>query len=151
VTDKLYRIKPLVWKHQDDEDCPTMQVAYAPMVHAYSVRQSGKETWWWEVLTEQSISRTPCKTEAEAKAACETHHERLMEQGLVEEGMNPVLKNRIFNWKFASASIYLDGEDDHIKHTVQLLARMFGDCGWLTGDIGSLIQIVVDSLGISPP
>lgn len=61
--------------------------------------------------------------------------------------MNEKLKSRLENWKFKQALQYVDdsvSEDE--KNVIGTLARLFGDCGWLEGDVGTLISVAVRSL-----
>ena len=62
--------------------------------------------------------------------------------------MNEDLGGRLYNWKFDQATRYLEGEPASLQHTVTVLARLFGDSGWFGGDMGLLVNVVVESLGV---
>jgi hypothetical protein len=64
---------------------------------------------------------------------------------------NENLKSRLINWKFESALKYLDGEEEGIKVLVGILARMYGNCGWFSGDMAALIAAALESIGIEDP
>ena len=61
-----------------------------------------------------------------------------MEQ-LVKTG-NKNLIGRIYNGKFNSALKYLEGESKETVELVNTLARLFGNVGWLDGDLGYLLM-----------
>ena len=54
------------------------------------------------------------------------------------------LLNRLHNWKFDSASNYLDGEPDDIILVVKELSKRYRDIGWVTGE--SEIKNEIDKL-----
>ena len=59
------------------------------------------------------------------------------------------LRDRLYNWKFNSAlecaiKTLEDLGDD--QDNIAALARLFGNCGWIEGDMGVLISIAVHSL-----
>jgi len=56
------------------------------------------------------------------------------------------LIDRLDNWKFTSATSYLEEESEEINNLVNLLSGLFGNCGWFDGSIGNLVQAVVDPL-----
>jgi len=56
------------------------------------------------------------------------------------------LVGRLLNWRFESAKIYYIAESQEVKDTVDLLARLFGNYGWFSGDMGELTGLVVDKL-----
>ena len=61
--------------------------------------------------------------------------------------MNERLSGRIYNWKFASAAGYLTGDLDADLHdTVCALSEMFGNSGWFYGDMGTVINYVVNAM-----
>ena len=56
------------------------------------------------------------------------------------------LKTKLCKWEFTSALSYLDGEDKEIVYIIQVLAKAFDDSGWFSGEIGVIIELVVDNL-----
>ena len=59
---------------------------------------------------------------------------------------NENLRGRLYNFKFDSALQYLDGETDEDKEVIEALARMFGNCAWMGGDIELVVSGCVFSL-----
>jgi hypothetical protein len=61
--------------------------------------------------------------------------------------MNDNLRSRLENWKFASATNYLDdGCSPEDKDLILALSSMYGDCGWFDGNQGILIGAAVSLL-----
>lgn len=56
---------------------------------------------------------------------------------------NEQLISRLLNYKFRSAQQYLEGEDDEVVEVVNALADTFEDCGWIDGNISTIIQACV--------
>jgi len=79
MTDKLYRIKPLVWEKTLRRACAGMGLCYAIFCDC------GRDWGWYLTRDGHIIESTHTATKAEAKAACEAHWQSLMAQGLEEE------------------------------------------------------------------
>ena len=60
--------------------------------------------------------------------------------------MKDKLISRLENWKFESALKYVDAEDEDVQETVTALAVMFGNCGWMYGFMGTIINATVNHL-----
>jgi len=61
--------------------------------------------------------------------------------------LNEKLKSRVENWKFESALKYIDDKvTDGEKEIIKALARLFGNSGWFYGDMGILVDTVLDFL-----
>ena len=41
------------------------------------------------------------------------------------------LDSRLFNWKFAAATQYLQGQPSHVVHLIEVLAAKYGNLGWI--------------------
>lgn len=54
--------------------------------------------------------------------------------------MNVDLKNRLENYKFDSAKKYLDGEDRQTQELVKSLSEMYGNVGWMSGHMATIIN-----------
>lgn len=63
-------------------------------------------------------------------------------KGIVSE-RNANLRGRLFNWKFGSALMYLEGEDMEVVGNVRSLYRLFENCGHFEGDLGNLVRLAV--------
>ena len=59
---------------------------------------------------------------------------------------NEKLIGRLFNYKFASAQLYLEGEDEEVVSVVNALADTFSDCGWIDGNMGTIIRACVTKI-----
>lgn len=67
--------------------------------------------------------------------------------GLLHPERDDNLIGRLYNWKFSSAAGLL--REDHpedVREQVATLARLFGNVGWLDGDIAVLIAATVRGL-----
>ena len=56
---------------------------------------------------------------------------------------NEKLIRRLFNYKFRSAQKYLEGEDAEVVEVVNALADTFDNCGWIEGNMATIIQACV--------
>jgi hypothetical protein len=65
---------------------------------------------------------------------------------LQETPMAAHLVSRLSNWKFSTACAYLEGQPPEVARTVEALAAMFGNCGWLEGSMGIVIAAALASL-----
>lgn len=61
---------------------------------------------------------------------------------------NEDLYSRLYNCKFGQALQYLKGENEETVEIVKTLARVFGNSGYIVGDIGSIVDVVITYLGI---
>lgn len=61
---------------------------------------------------------------------------------------NPDLYSRLYNCKFNSALKELKEENEETKEIIETLARIFGNSGWIDGDIGLLVGVVIEYLGV---
>lgn len=66
------------------------------------------------------------------------------------------VKDRLAEWKFASASSYMledevDGPapTEHERETVEALSTTFGNCGWFDGSLGDVVRAAVWYLGVT--
>lgn len=67
-------------------------------------------------------------------------------KGLVGQSRE-ALRSSLYNWKFNTASRYLDGsERPEVKRMVRVLAKEFGNVGWIEGNMGKVINAVVTLL-----
>ena len=69
--------------------------------------------------------------------------------------LTPDCKSRLRNWKFEQAAKYLTPEATREeRETVEALASLLGNSGWFFGDLGTLVDVVVDTLAhgeLRPP
>jgi hypothetical protein len=56
------------------------------------------------------------------------------------------LINRIYNWKFEKALRYLDGQPDHVRREVEMMAEVLGNSGCFGGHMGGLVSLAVIGL-----
>lgn len=59
---------------------------------------------------------------------------------------NEKLISRLFNYKFKSAQKYLEGEDEDVVEVVNALADTFDNCGWIDGNMATIIQACVSKI-----
>ena len=62
--------------------------------------------------------------------------------------MNKDLFGRLDNYKFESALAYLKGESKETKDLVKFLAKVFGNSGWILGDMSILIDNALENIGV---
>lgn len=61
--------------------------------------------------------------------------------------LNPVVRNRIENWKFSSAKAALDSDaTEGERHLVEVLATQCGNSDWFDGALGELVSVAVAEL-----
>ena len=59
---------------------------------------------------------------------------------------NEKLISRLYNYKFSSAQKYLEGENEDVVEVVNALAETFDNCGWIEGNIATIIQACVANI-----
>lgn len=59
---------------------------------------------------------------------------------------NEKLKSRLLNYKFRTARQYLEGESEEVIEVVHALAETFDNCGWIDGNMGTIIQACVSNI-----
>lgn len=59
-------------------------------------------------------------------------------------------RGRLFNWKFETALRYIDQFPDGAHELLRALSRLFGDVGWFSGDMATVIEYALNSIGIDP-
>ncbi len=58
--------------------------------------------------------------------------------------MTANLRSRLENYKFKSAQKYITTKDsDELRRLVNILAKLFGDCGWINADMGFIIDAAI--------
>ena len=68
--------------------------------------------------------------------------------------LTPDCKSRLRNWKFEQAAKYLTPEaTGEERETVEALASLLGNSGWFFGNLGTLVDVVVETLmyDLGPP
>lgn len=60
--------------------------------------------------------------------------------------MNKELASRLINYKFKSALQYLEGEKEETKDLVNFLAKLYGNVGWILGDMAILIDNALENI-----
>ena len=63
--------------------------------------------------------------------------------------MNDALQSRLYNYKFDSAAGHLGGEPEPVRDLVEVLARQYGNTGWIMGDQAILINAALRSIGVT--
>jgi hypothetical protein len=56
---------------------------------------------------------------------------------------NEKLISRLENFKFTQAQNYLEGENEMVVDVVNALASVFGNVGWMDGDMGTILSSAV--------
>jgi hypothetical protein len=58
--------------------------------------------------------------------------------------LNMQLQSRLRNWKFSQAQTYIDENvENWEKQLINSLASTFGNCGWMDGAMGTIINAAV--------
>jgi hypothetical protein len=56
------------------------------------------------------------------------------------------LRGRLHNGKFATAADHLEGQPPEVVSLVRSLAAMFGNTGWILGDMGVVVDAALRSI-----
>jgi|ADurb_Cas_03_Slu_FD_contig_21_1334007_length_357_multi_3_in_0_out_0_1 hypothetical protein len=63
--------------------------------------------------------------------------------------LNEDLRSRLDNYKFQSATKYLEGEPEEVKRLVIALACTFGNPGWgVEGNMGLIVENALENIGL---
>ena len=59
---------------------------------------------------------------------------------------NEELCGRLMNWKFSQAEACIENESDDEILVIVALSRTFGNCGWINGNMGTIIEAAINSI-----